>query len=313
VQIVDIEDPSGPTPRGGGRPMSERFEAAADLLWQHWRSGTRLTSLPDDLRPGTRGDGYRVQAHLERRSRHPLLGWKIAATSRAGQAHIAVDGPMAGRLIAEHTIESGGTLPFGANHMRVAEAEFAFRLGRELLPRTVPYGLDEVLAAVGALHPAIELPDSRYEDFTTVGAPQLIADNACSRFFVLGAAAPDRWRSVDLVQHAVTGTVLGKHTHHGTGANVLGDPRIALLWLVNEVSALGLTLKAGQIVTTGTCIVPVPIEPGDAVRADFGDLGEVSVRLDEDGRERTGRIPAARERQRQGIRRSIQLIRVRSL
>jgi 2-keto-4-pentenoate hydratase len=260
--------------------MSDRFEAAADLLWHHWQNGTRLSALPDDIRPRTREEGYRVQAHLERRSRHPLLGWKIAATSRAGQAHIAVDGPLAGRLIAEHAIESRGTLPFGANHMRVAEAEFAFRLDRELRPRVDPYRLDEVLAAVGALHPAIEVPDSRYDDFTAVGAPQLIADNACSHFFVLGAAAPDSWRSIDLVQHPVTGTVHGKHTHHGTGANVLGDPRIALLWLVNEVSALGLTLQAGHVITTGTCIVPVPIEPGDAVRADFGDLGEVSVRVD---------------------------------
>jgi 2-keto-4-pentenoate hydratase len=257
----------------------ERFKAASDLLWQHWQSGTRLSSLPPAVRPETRAEGYLVQAHLEQRSGAPLFGWKIAATSLAGQAHIAVDGPLVGRLLREIVVDSGGALRFGANHMRVAEAEFAFRMARELPPRRDSYGVEEVLAAVDTLHPAIELPDSRYEDFTSVGAAQLIADNACAHLFVLGPAAAARWRTMDLVDHVVTGTVHGKHTHHGKGANVLGDPRLALTWLVNELSGLGVSLETGQLVTTGTCIVPLPIAAGDSIEASFGELGKVSVRL----------------------------------
>ena len=260
-------------------PSDNRSKAASDLLWRHWREGTRLPQLPDAIRPGTRADGYRVQAHLEERSPTLLFGWKIAATSLAGQAHIAVDGPLAGRLLRENVIGSGGELPFGANHMRVAEAEFAFRMGRDLQPRAEAYTVEEVLAAVETLHPAIEVPDSRFDDFTRVGAAQLIADNACAHLFVLGAATKARWRDVDLAMHPATGTVAGKVTHHGKGANVLGDPRVALAWLVNELSGLGVALKAGEVVTTGTCIVPVPIEPGDTVTADFGVLGNVTVRI----------------------------------
>ena len=258
---------------------ADRFKAAADLLWQHWREGTRLVCLPQAIRPDTRAEGYRVQAHLEERNGAPLFGWKIAATSLAGQAHIAVDGPLAGRLLRENAVDSGGELPFGANHMRVAEAEFAFGMGRELRPRAESYGVEEVLSAVATLHPAIEVPDSRYEDFTSVGAAQLIADNACAHLFVLGPATPVRWRDIDLAEHHVAGAVAGKATHHGKGANVLGDPRLALTWLVNELSGLGIALKAGQIVTTGTCVAPLPIEPGDTIAASFGELGEVSVRL----------------------------------
>jgi 2-keto-4-pentenoate hydratase len=235
--------------------------------------------LPGDLRPATRADGYGIQAHLDRRSAAPLFGWKIAATSLAGQAHINVDGPLAGRLLRERAFESGAAVPFGANHMRVAEAEFAFRMGRDLPPRAEPYSLDEALAAVRTLHPAIEIPDSRYDDFTIVGAPQLIADNACAHLFVLGSPAPDDWRAVDLVAHPVTGAIAGKATHQGTGANVLGDPRLALTWLVNELSGLGMTLRMDQVVTTGTCILPMPIAPGDVMTADFGVLGTASVRI----------------------------------
>jgi 2-keto-4-pentenoate hydratase len=60
---------------------------------------------------------------------------------------------------------------------------------------------------------------------------------------------------------------------------VLGDPLIALTWLANELSSLGIALQAGEVVTTGTCVTPLPIEPGDQVIADFGPLGKVTVRL----------------------------------
>ena len=263
---------------------------ASSLLWECWQNGQRVASIPQDIRPRTRGEGYTVQGLLEARSAFPLFGWKIAATSAAGQAHINVDGPLAGRLLHERVIDlsrrsrdaanadSGVELPFGVNHMRVAEAEFAFRMGRDLPPRVQPYSVDEVLAAAATLHPAIEVPDSRFDDFTIVGAPQLIADNACAHLFVLGPAATDAWRSIDLVEHVVTGTA-GNLTREGRGANVLGDPRVALAWLVNELSGLGMTLNAGEVVTTGTCLTPLPIQPGNSVTADFGVLGRVSAKI----------------------------------
>jgi 2-keto-4-pentenoate hydratase len=254
-------------------------QQAADLLWGHWNGGTRLDQLPDDMRPASRADGYAIQARLESRGGLPLFGWKIAATSKAGQAHIGVDGPLAGRLLRERVCRDGGTMPFGANHMRVAEAEFAFRMGRDLPPRAEPYAVAEVLAAVDTLHPAIEVPDSRFHDYTKVGAPQLIADNACAHYFVLGPAAPVEWRTIDLAAHPVTGAVAGGVTREGIGANVLGDPRVALAWLARELSQLGLALAGGAVVTTGTCLVPLEIRPGDRVAMDFGPLGRVEVRL----------------------------------
>ncbi len=262
-----------------------QLQAASDLLWNCWQRGERIASLPDECHPRTREEGYAIQAVLEQRSGAPLFGWKIAATSKAGQAHINVDGPMAGRLLAERAFESGAVRPFGRNHMRVAEAEFAFRMAADLPPRAAPYRVDEVLARVAAMHPAIEVPDSRYDDFTAVGAPQLIADNACAHEFILGGAAPGSWRSTDLAAHRVLGSV-GAIAREGVGANVLGDPREALTWLVNELSHIGITLRAGQVVTTGTCLTPLPIAPGDRVLCDFGAFGAVSVSFGTDGGQR---------------------------
>lgn len=260
-------------------PDDAKSREAADLLWRLWRDGTCIAALPAPLRPATRAEGYAIQAQLGRHSARPIAGWKIAATSEAGQRHIAVDGPLAGRLLAERVHPDGATIPLGANRMRVAEPEFAFCFGRDLSPRAAPYSVAEVLDAAAALHTAIELPDSRFQDFTTVGAAQLIADNACAHEFVLGAATDAPWREIDLARHRVVGRVAGQPPREGGGASVLGDPRVALAWLVNELSGLGLTVAAGQVVTTGTCMTPLPIAAGDTITADFGALGSVGVRI----------------------------------
>jgi 2-keto-4-pentenoate hydratase len=175
--------------------------------------------------------------------------------------------------------ESGATLSLQTNLMRVAEPEFAFRMQRELPPRASDYTQQEVLDAVGALHPAIEVPDSRYRDFVHVGAPQLIADNACAHQFVLGSATSADWRAVDLSRHEVRGEAVGRLQRQGQGANVLGDPRIALTWIANELCKLGLGLRAGEVVTTGTCMQPIDVLPGDHVIADYGAFGRVEVRF----------------------------------
>jgi 2-keto-4-pentenoate hydratase len=256
-----------------------QIDQASRLLIEHWEQGRRLAALPEAIRPMTRAEGYAIQAKLEGHSAKPLFGWKIAATSKAGQAHIGVDGPMAGRLLAERVLPDGGSTPLGANHMRVAEVEFAFRMGKDLPPRATPYSTDEVLAAVDTLHPAIEIPDSRYEDFVTVGAPQLIADDACAHLVVLGSPAKADWRKIDLAAHKGRGRNEGKFDREGSGANVLGDPRFALAWLANELRGLGITLARGQIVITGTCVKPIEVEPDDRVVADLGALGGLSIRF----------------------------------
>ena len=258
----------------------ENTRAASDALWRCWQDGSVVDGLRDAFRPTSRAEGYAIQARLMAHTAKPLFGWKIAATSTAGQRHINVDGPMAGRVLAERVVQNGSTITLGPNRMRVAEAEFAFRAARDLPPRAYAYTGAEVLAAIGSLHLAIEVPDSRFRDFAKAGDAQLIADNACAHQFMLGPEVTSNWRSMDLAAHAVTGTIANRGVRNeGTGANVLGGPLIAMTWIANELSQIGVGLKAGEIVTTGTCVTPLPLEEGDEAIADFGALGRVSLRF----------------------------------
>ena len=235
----------------------KEIAAASRTLHDHWRAGTKLGGLASSQRPRDRDEGYAIQAAIEQTSSRELFGWKIAATSEAGQKHINVDGPMAGRILSETVIPDGGTASMTGNEMRVGEPEFAFRMAMDLAPRSQPYSVQEALDAVATLHPAIEIPDSRFSDFISAGAAQIIADNACAHLFVLGPATNANWRARDLVEEKPIISLSDKQ-FIGHGKNVLGDPRVALAWLANELRGLGIALRAGEVVTTSPALSVTP-------------------------------------------------------
>lgn len=256
---------------------SEIHLAAAQRLAHSWSTATPIDALPPECRPAGRAEGYAIQSLWPGVLGQAVAGWKIAATSLAGQQHIAVSGPIAGPVFAHRVRQDGALVALDANRMRVAECEIVFRFGRTLAPRAQRYGRDEVLAAVASLHPGIEVPDSRFLQFERAGEAQLIADCACTNDMVLGApAAPDeRVRELPALQ--VQALVSDGRRPQGLGRNVLGDPVEALVWLVNELGAAGRTLEAGQFVTTGACVAPIPVVPGQRVEADFGWIGRIRV------------------------------------
>ncbi len=257
----------------------EKIRKAAGILLDAWRSRAVLEGLPDECRPKDCLEGFAVQSEFVRLTGEATPGWKIAATSAAGQKHLGVTGPLAGRLLAGRMLPPGSTHSIAGNRMRVVEPEFVFRMSGDLPGRSRPYEVAEVLERVDALSPGLEIPDSRYVAYQGIGEGPLVADNACACWFILGEPAPASWRGLDLADHRVALFRNGKPAGEGRGANVLGDPRLALAWLANDLPRFGELLRAGQIVTTGTCAVPLPLEAGLEVAADFGVLGRLSARF----------------------------------
>lgn len=268
--------------------MSPDFLASARALWQHRVDGSTLAALPEAGRPRTAAEGMAIQTAWAEHAGQPVAGWKIAATSTAGQAHIHVSGPLPGRILRSFVHAQGEVVPLRGNRMRVVEPEYAFRLATDLPPQAAHRSLDEVMAAVASLHPSFEVPDSRFSDFTQAGEAQLLADDACCGRFLFGPAAPEGWRTLDLASHRVQATVTAadgrlRLQRDGEGRAVLGDPRLALHWLANALSGFGLGLRAGDYASVGTCMVPLAIEPGDRVQADYGVLGRLAIELGRDG------------------------------
>jgi 2-keto-4-pentenoate hydratase len=247
---------------------------AAELLWALWRTGAAIDELPPRMRPRTVEEGWRIQRGLDAHAA-PTAGWKLAATSAAGQAHIGADGPLAGCLYERCLVRSGSVLDVTAMRMRAAEAEFAFRLAGDVSATPTRA---KVLDAIGELIPAIEVPDSRFVDFLAAGVPSMVADALCCGFLVLGRPV-HAWREAELARQTVVMRRNGDVVARGSGAEVLGDPVDALIWLAGRLHTAGTPLRRGDIVTTGACTPARPVAAGDELVAAFGALGEVRVRF----------------------------------
>jgi 2-keto-4-pentenoate hydratase len=239
---------------------------------------SQLTELPVAARPQTTEEAYAVgEQVVERWLDHyggRLIGYKIACTNPSAQQYLNLDGPFYGNLFSALSFDSPAGLKAGDFFMRVMEAEFAFRMARDLEPGH--HTRDEIADAVEGVLPGIEIVDSRYTSWTTMGAAALIADNACHGAWVKGALVKD-WRGIDLASQPVQLIVNGKVTGKGSGAAVLGHPLNALEWLVNKLASHGRGLKAGEYVTTGVTTDTYMAHAGDLVRAEFGAVGEVEV------------------------------------
>lgn len=238
----------------------------------------RIPSLPEP--PVDVRSAYLEQAGVVRtwlgRLGGEFAGYKVACTNAIAQKHLGTDGPFFGRLFAATVWDSPVTVDASPFFMRVIEPEFGFQMAADLPPRAEPYAREEVADAVGLLLPAIEIVDSRYEEWTTAGLRALIVDNACHGGWVRGPKTAD-WRTLDLAAHPVRLFLNGKEVASGTGAAVLGHPLNALTWLANRLTEFGSGLRAGDYVSTGVCTDICFADPGDRLLADYGTLGQIDL------------------------------------
>ena len=151
------------------------------------------------------------------------------------------------------------------------------RFGRDLPARPSPYLADEVLNAIDAVAPGLEVVGSRNVDgLFGQGAMMANADFGVNIALCHGEWTTD-WRAHDLAAMPVVLKVNGATMAEGTGAAALGSPLNVATWLANHLSERGIGLREGEIVTTGTCTGLEPVRQGDSVAVEFGPLGCVTA------------------------------------
>ena len=229
---------------------AENKKRAAALLAAAWRERRTIDPLPEDIRPRTPAEAYRLQAEIMKLLGEEVAGWKVGATGTGARKLLKARGPFAGAIFASRVFKTGATIPSEAHPMRGLEGEIAFKLGKDLPARARPYTMAEVRRAIASVHPAIEIVSSRWSQWPGVGLPSLIADHGSNAALVLGRPFAGAGPQLDTlhVDMRVDGQEVGK----GTGTDVIGGPHASLLWLANLLRR-GPGLQAGQIVSTGTC------------------------------------------------------------
>jgi 2-keto-4-pentenoate hydratase len=194
---------------------------ASDLLASARTKLQRLAELPAALCPQTPDEAYAVQAELiPKLLAHfggSAIGYKIACTNEIAQRQLHVDGPFFGRLLSATTLTSPARIASGEYFMRVMEAEFAFQMSRDLPSIGMPWTREQVEDSVAGVMAGIEVVDSRFDSWTTVGTPSLIADNACHAAWIHGPLVT-AWRDLDLAAQKVRLLINGELTGEGSGA-----------------------------------------------------------------------------------------------
>jgi len=258
------------------------IELAAGWIAEARLAGRSMAELPGELRPPSAADGYaiqrRVQALLTQRGRGKLIGWKVGATTAPMQKLLNLSGPAAGAILASAEKHSPATLRFADYRKIGIECEVCVRLKSPLPSAPGEVDREAAAAAVGSLFPAMEIVDNRYGDFTTVGAPTIIADDMFQAAIVLGAEVKD-WRTLDLIGCEGTTSANGEVKLKGKGVDVLGHPFESLAWLVNLLAARGERLEAGQYVMTGSLPLPYWANAGETVEISISGLGSVQATI----------------------------------
>ena len=258
--------------------VAETTDEIADLLWEA-RSLGGLVPIATASGIDSIEAAYRVQGKIEALADMPRCGWKVGATSQEAQRVLDIEGPATAPMFAPTCFQSPANVAVFPGQSASVESEFAFRFAHDLPKRQTPYSQDEVIDAVDALLPAIEIVGGRFEGgFNRIGPIRLIADMVAHTAFVSGRETTN-WRGIDLRSHSVSLFRNGEQAGEGTGSLVLGDPLLVLHWTANHLLDRGESIKAGQIVTTGTCTGITPVAVDDVFIADFGTLGKVEVRI----------------------------------
>ncbi len=241
---------------------------AAELLVAARRTRQPLDGLPAALRPADAAAAFAIQDAVMALLDERAGGWKVGLAPGAPPSCA----PMFASLI--HPSPLG--IPAADVPMLGVEAEIAVRIGRDLPARATPYTRADIVDAIDGVCAAIEIVHSRLRAFLKAAPDDKLADNVGNGGFVHGALLGD-WRRLDLSALRVRLELGGKTLVDKVGGCPSGDPLVAVVWLANHLTGRVGGLKAGQIVTTGSCVGMPFAQPGDTALATFAELGTAQV------------------------------------
>ena len=257
-----------------------KIQKAADFIVDLRKRPRTVNAIPAEFCPESLDQAYETQNAMTKGLLSHFggeqIGYKIACTNKLAQELLSVEAPFFGRLLSASTYPTPALLKANAFTHRLIEPEFAFELNADVPASSIPYTKNSIAVFVRALLPAIEIVDWRYTDWTTVGVESLVADNAIHGAWIRGKRYKN-WREFDLSLHNVQLFVNGNVKEKGSSAAVLGHPLNALAWLANELPKHDISLKAGDLVTTGVATNVYFAGTGDKIQANFGALGIVDL------------------------------------
>jgi 2-keto-4-pentenoate hydratase len=259
--------------------MKQTLENLARSLAEAWRTG-RSTPLPTaDEGPASRAEAFAVQDRMAELIGDRCVGWKVGAAVRAVQILEGHDGPIVGRLLASRLYDNPGLVPWAPFDGYKIESEFAFRF-RDAVPARDRAWTREELTTRIVFHPGLEIAGTRYTPNTggrRANTRDAIADNGTGGGYVVGAGVED-WQGIDFAGMPVVARIDGGAPIHAYTGEFRRDAVDILVETVNGLSARGIGMAAGDLLSTGSLTLPTALHRGQTYTAQFGDHMQVSIK-----------------------------------
>ena len=214
---------------------------------------------------------YRVQLGLiDRRcaAGERQIGWKVGLTAKAIQEQFGFHEPVFGCILESQ--RSGHIFGAGELISPGFESELCLRVKQSLAGEL---NMADARGAVDVVYPALEIIETR-GDFVKQLALAM-ADNAQQRMVILGN--PVSLGALQLDAVAVTVRINDKTVATGRGDAVLANPLNSLIWLARKLPEFGRSIRARDLIMSGSFTRQFPIEPGDRIHVAFAGVGEVET------------------------------------
>ena len=260
---------------------NELYKKIAEYLVAGEVKKREVVKVTAEIKPDlTVEEAYLVQEEIvmiKLNEGRKLIGPKMGLTSQAKMDQMGVENPIYGYVFDYMLIDNGGSLPFSELIHPKVEAEIAFIIGEDIEGPGVTG--EQVLAKTDYVLPALEIIDSRYENFHFT-LPDVIADNASTSRVVFGTSIkkPEQFE-LDLV--GVTLSINGEIKESGTGGAVLGHPANSIAMLANMLAKKGKIVRKGDVILSGGITGAVMLKYGDVVTGIFDGFDDVTFTVTE--------------------------------
>jgi 2-keto-4-pentenoate hydratase len=209
-------------------------DAAAQQLVAARSSGAALACFAGGFEPVSPEESYAIQGAVAALA-GAIGGWKIAVHAPGQPIRFA---PIFAATIAEHPAT------IGAENLRMigVEAEIVFPVAMDLPSGSVPRTRSAAMKSIASIHPAIEVVDSRFENFRAVSPLSVLADNQNSGALIVGSAMHD----VRDMQAPGFAMFCDEVMVGAPEENPVGDPIELFMQVAEHCAGRGLMLKAGM-------------------------------------------------------------------
>jgi 2-keto-4-pentenoate hydratase len=252
----------------------DSIERAATALYKARRGRYQIEDIPLPDRPSTVDDAYAIQQRL-----YEMLGGRRSGFFLGGtNATPTLPFPYYAPILAGQLRDSGVQLGASEFLSWEIDVEYGFTFRRTVIPRQETFEIDEVVQLIDTIHPAFDVVNCHFKQFDAVEWPSVIADLGVDGAIVRGPGSTN-WSVESLARSEARLFVNGRLIEIGAARRVMESPVNALHWFVNHCSRNGITVEAGEFVSTGSCTSIFYGKVGDTLLADFGPLGTVEAHL----------------------------------